>query len=509
MTLNQMLSILLNDKKFHTKRMLGSVIYFSFILRLTILVCEVIFDFTLITVEYILPFFLVSFLLVVAFRYGFNANVLAFLNILLFYLSFETQFLTNPKIFHFINYWFVFIVIIAMASHGIKQSFFWLGVILLTIILNAGFVSNRIGSTYTIEIPLLHTAIAGIIFTSGIFLFICLCHWLLTHAYLSTKQKSAELKNLRDELEQKGNKLERYQKAHFQMSGDISVINGELEKLYQKICKLTFENMRVSRVSIWTFAANSTRLERKYLYHHEGGTAAYEKIDMQEYPAYFRAIATKKFIAAEHALDHPDTIDLVENYFTPLQIYSLLDCPFMVDGKLIGVISCENQYVHRQWTPSDILFIQSLSDFISLSHKSHESQVLLQQIQSQNEALREQRHEIEAMNEQLSLMNETLEQKVLERTQELEQQNKVLTEYAFINSHQLRAPLSRILGLSYLIRNRLYDKADADLIKALIKSTNELDIVVNRISKLLYDGNHLSRDDIREMIERNLKKEQL
>ena len=80
-------------------------------------------------------------------------------------------------------------------------------------------------------------------------------------------------------------------------------------------------------------------------------------------------------------------------------------------------------------------------------------------------------------------MNEMLEDRVRQRTIELENKNKRLSEYAFINSHMLRAPVSRILGLINLIKNSNINislQETEELIGLLGKSTDELDNIVKK-----------------------------
>ena len=109
------------------------------------------------------------------------------------------------------------------------------------------------------------------------------------------------------------------------------------------------------------------------------------------------------------------------------------------------------------------------------------------------------------LNEQLQGANSNLEEKVAKRTHTLEEKNKQLTEYAFINSHLLRAPLARVLGLSQLIAREVEFESDKILIDTLINSTEELNAIVRRISDLLYDGEGINREDIKA-IENKLKK---
>lgn len=95
----------------------------------------------------------------------------------------------------------------------------------------------------------------------------------------------------------------------------------------------------------------------------------------------------------------------------------------------------------------------------------------------QNEELEKQREEIKAINENLEGM-------IVAHTQGIEMKNKELSEYAYINAHLLRAPLSRILGLTTLMESdpRNYDAQDIVRIKNL---AIEMDGVVRKINEVL------------------------
>lgn len=97
-------------------------------------------------------------------------------------------------------------------------------------------------------------------------------------------------------------------------------------------------------------------------------------------------------------------------------------------------------------------------------------------------------------NEELTSMNDGLDLMVKNRTAELEERNYQLTEYAFINSHLLRAPLARILGLTDLIRMESTDPKTQDLMDKLFNSCEELDEIIKLMSTQLSDGSILSSD---------------
>lgn len=102
-----------------------------------------------------------------------------------------------------------------------------------------------------------------------------------------------------------------------------------------------------------------------------------------------------------------------------------------------------------------------------------------EEILSQSEALRASNHQIERINA-------NLEKLIEERTQTIKAKNKLLTEYAYFNSHQIRGPLARILGLISVInleRESDYRKH----LDMLQQAGNELDDAIKRINKLIDD----------------------
>lgn len=64
----------------------------------------------------------------------------------------------------------------------------------------------------------------------------------------------------------------------------------------------------------------------------------------------------------------------------------------------------------------------------------------------------------------------------------IQRQNKRLKTISWIQSHELRAPLSRILGIAELLKEKDLDKdLFEELVENIVKSSNELDLVVKEI----------------------------
>jgi ligand-binding sensor domain-containing protein len=96
--------------------------------------------------------------------------------------------------------------------------------------------------------------------------------------------------------------------------------------------------------------------------------------------------------------------------------------------------------------------------------------------------------EIHAQAEEIRAINENLEELVKERTSQLERKNKALEEYAFINAHELRAPVASILGLISLMETIELDEDQKIYLQHLQTSAQKLDTVVRSIGKAIEKG---------------------
>lgn len=102
-----------------------------------------------------------------------------------------------------------------------------------------------------------------------------------------------------------------------------------------------------------------------------------------------------------------------------------------------------------------------------------------------NNELTAANRELTYLNEQVRTMNHELEDRVKERTHELVQRNEKLTEYAFMNAHLLRSPVSRIKGLINLFIMTKEVKEKEQVQSLLSETAEELDNVIHAISDRL------------------------
>jgi signal transduction histidine kinase len=80
----------------------------------------------------------------------------------------------------------------------------------------------------------------------------------------------------------------------------------------------------------------------------------------------------------------------------------------------------------------------------------------------------------------------------MEKTYKIVEQHEKLIEYTFHNSHQVRAPLARILGLINLIQLNMAKPEEMDsILDEIRRASDELDKVITRMNAILEDDNNL------------------
>lgn len=106
----------------------------------------------------------------------------------------------------------------------------------------------------------------------------------------------------------------------------------------------------------------------------------------------------------------------------------------------------------------------------------------------QNKQLQTAREIIETQHQILIQKNEGLELEIQQRTKELVEYNQQLEQFAFISSHNLRAPIARILGLGNLLSMSINTEDKQVIQKELVQAAIQLDRVVKDLNMILDVG---------------------
>jgi ligand-binding sensor domain-containing protein len=148
-------------------------------------------------------------------------------------------------------------------------------------------------------------------------------------------------------------------------------------------------------------------------------------------------------------------------------------------------------YAYVRWRINDInhrakVLEQMVDDRTRMISEQRDELIALnEELTASQDQILDQRDSLARKNEEIAAINTNLEKLVAERTHVLEQQNLKLSEYAFINAHEIRGPLASILGLIHLFELTNDPKEQNELLTHLKKSSVELDKIVRATNRML------------------------
>ena len=102
-------------------------------------------------------------------------------------------------------------------------------------------------------------------------------------------------------------------------------------------------------------------------------------------------------------------------------------------------------------------------------------------LEEQKRLIEEQKLKIEESHRSIQALNENLEGVVQDRTMQLVERNKQLKHYAFMNAHEVRGPLSTILGLLQIASEFTTVEEKDELIQMIGESALKLDGTIRKM----------------------------
>lgn len=180
--------------------------------------------------------------------------------------------------------------------------------------------------------------------------------------------------------------------------------------------------------------------------------------------------------------------------WTGMAIFFSLTLIFLVFIQMKYPELITNVYKHNSYTDLIISFFISLSFTIygtriaksrydealeRIVSQNHEMNRQNEEIKKKNKELKRKREETEGLNSQLNLLLE-------EGTEKLREQHRQLLHYAFINSHKVRGPLARVMGLVELLKTTTDEEDRKLFLEKLEESSAELDRMVTEMNKVLH-----------------------
>lgn len=263
------------------------------------------------------------------------------------------------------------------------------------------------------------------------------------------------------------------------LSKNKFLLTGDLYKGYQLITENAANVMGVERASIWLLQNDQQELYCADIYSvidstHRSGAV----LRSEDFPTYFKSLKEGRAIAADDAGTDPRTYEFAESYLRPLQIMSMLDAPIWVSGKLTGVICHEHTKNPRRWMDHEVSFAGELADQVT--------QVILNAEQKKAE-------------EALKQLNRDLEQRVKERTEEIQKILKNKDDFINQLGHDLKNPLGPLINLLPILEKHSTREQDTEMFEVVYRNVQYMKDLVQKtleLAQLNSPNTHLHYESI-------------
>lgn len=133
-----------------------------------------------------------------------------------------------------------------------------------------------------------------------------------------------------------------------------SLVSGLLSprEFKSQLCEALVKHFGCSQVGVWLFVEEADGRRLRCVGTFVTGSGYVEgggELKEDEYRVYFRELLRRGAYASYDVLEDPNLQGLVEPYFIPSGVRSLLDTAFQVNGKPMGVICIEQTGKPRHW----------------------------------------------------------------------------------------------------------------------------------------------------------------
>lgn len=102
-----------------------------------------------------------------------------------------------------------------------------------------------------------------------------------------------------------------------------------------------------------------------------------------------------------------------------------------------------------------------------------------------SETLVEQTYKLHEQQTELNAIKNKLEAIATLKVREVNMKTRVLNDYAFVNAHQVRAPLARVLGLIHLIELETPHHDRFEVFARIKAEAEEMDAIIQRINEVI------------------------
>lgn len=168
------------------------------------------------------------------------------------------------------------------------------------------------------------------------------------------------------QVETSVSRLQTYQETLIELSSSSLITEHNLTEALKEIVVKASQTLQVSRINIWTINDNFASITSLINYDKNRGPFLDNlTLERHELPKYFRLMETEKVIITHDAASDANMQELLTSYILPLGIYSLIDVPLRIAGRMVGVMCFEDTERRREWAVTESKFVTAVAQIVS------------------------------------------------------------------------------------------------------------------------------------------------
>ncbi|MEQ8628505.1 tetratricopeptide repeat-containing sensor histidine kinase [Ekhidna sp.] len=252
----------------------------------------------------------------------------------------------------------------------------------------------------------------------------------------------------------------------------------DLAQFIDTLLNKSYEVLRCDRATYWHLDEKSNSLYLAGICERKDSTKIPKtRFTRDQFPKFFDDFMGQRTVAVSQISKDKRLADIYEQYFKPFGIESILNAPILIDGQFVGFISYTMTYNQvRDWDMQEQRYVGSIADLIVAAIAKDKSN-------------------------RLEIEKEELIKKLRIR-------NKSLKEFNSVISHNLREPLTQIIGFSDLLTDIPSDADFNEIVARISDASNRIDRVIKELSTVLNEEDP-KPSDFRELSLERLIKEVL
>ncbi|MEP1032419.1 ATP-binding protein [Ekhidna sp.] len=258
----------------------------------------------------------------------------------------------------------------------------------------------------------------------------------------------------------------RFTQTLLSLSKKLNESNFSLDSFLGQLLSVSQEILHCDRATYWVLDEKENSISLHSIAESRSATKIPPTtFDRSDYVEFFEEFMSNRTVAVTNASKERRLSNIYEKYFKPFGIESILNGPILIDGDFTGFISftmTKNKV--REWDVHEQRYVASLADLIVV-------------------AIAKKRGNI-------------LELEKVELIKKLRTRNKSLQEFNSVISHNLREPLTQIIGLSEILKddNLESNGESKEIISRIADSSNRVDRVIKELSIILNENDPVPAD---------------